>query len=89
MALLTLAATPAHAMPGEDGWFHWLSGPLARIVRLFDLTGSRVDADGGAGPAKAVSPGPRGLFGQAGSYVDPDGKPAPPPAPLVADTHNQ
>lgn len=89
VALFTLAATPAHAQPSEAGWFHWLSGPLARIVGLFDLEGAYIDPNGRPTQAAGDAPGPTGLFSREGAYIDPNGKPVPTPVPLGVESHNQ
>ena len=88
-AFFALGATPAHALPGEAGWFRWLSAPLGRLVSLFDLEGAYIDPNGRPAPATSEPSGPVGLFAQEGAYIDPNGKPAPPPVPVVFENHDQ
>src|SRR6185295_7206399 len=85
LALLAFSALPACALPPEEGLWHWLAGPLARLAGLFSEQGSQIDPDGKTAPPPAplAASGTTGLFADAGSSIDPDGKQAPPPAPLA------
>ena len=84
----SLTGTPAHALPAQESWFGWLSGPLARIVGLFAPEVGRNRSEVGA-PTATTTSGPKGLFAQAGSYIDPNGKPVPPPNPVVSENLDQ
>jgi len=91
LALFAFSALPACALPPEQGLWHWLAGPLARLASLFADAGGYIDPNGkdAPPPSPLATSGTTGLFADAGSQVDPNGKDAPPPTPLAAGHSDQ